>query len=289
MTTENNSAEALPSKTIMLRHYGQRSFSELNSCSSQVMYATSVSQEDAVQKLCQLRDEQDMLEGDVSPAVQLDEDNSIVHAAMKIKGDLKLIQKKNLQSEDITLQSAANFVPDSLYALLKCVLADENDLNDHRPHPDEEIHRDILSIGQDIAYQASRRRLTPPTHIGIAMSVHQATRSKSVVQLLHAAGHCVSYDHLQRIDTTMAKEQVTRYEENNVLVPPNISPGSLYSLPLTTLISWRKQWTERTLSMQLRWWLFSMVHHMKQPLLHQRLDEFSKHFQRSSTRSSQQR
>ena len=67
-----------------------------------------------------------------------------------------------------------------------------------------------------------------PKHIGIGVAVRQATRSKDLVQLLHAAGHSISYESVLRADTTMANEAMKRYFENGeVYIPLNFVNASL--------------------------------------------------------------
>ena len=53
----------------------------------------------------------------------------------------------------------------------------------------DDVKARILSICQDIIFLSSRGHNLTPKHIGIGLTVHQATRSKQLVQLLHAAGH----------------------------------------------------------------------------------------------------
>ncbi len=62
-----------------------------------------------------------------------------------------------------------------------------------------------------------------PKHIGIGLAVHHATRSKSLIQLLHASGHTISYDKVRTIETTVAKQQCEQFESNGKLfVPDNL-------------------------------------------------------------------
>ena len=59
------------------------------------------------------------------------------------------------------------------------------------------------------------------------MALHQATRSKSLVDLVHHAGHCISYDQVRRLDTTLAQIHLDRYAENgNVPVPSNLAANT---------------------------------------------------------------
>ena len=87
-------------------------------------------------------------------------------------------------------------------------------------------HR-ILSICQDILFIASRGRKLTPTHVGLGLTIHQATRSKELVQLLYNAGHTVSNESVLRMDNTLANDILQRYKENgNVFVPRNFADNS---------------------------------------------------------------
>ena len=57
------------------------------------------------------------------------------------------------------------------------------------------------------------------------MSIHHLTGSKQLVTMLNRMGHCVSYDDVEVMDTSLAKEVLARSELTGVVVPPNITPG----------------------------------------------------------------
>jgi len=62
---------------------------------------------------------------------------------------------------------------------------------------DTDLQTRLVSICQDIVFVASRGRELTPKHLGLGPTVHQATRSKELVQLLHSAGHSISYERSQ--------------------------------------------------------------------------------------------
>ena len=65
-----------------------------------------------------------------------------------------------------------------------------------------------------------------PKHIGLGMTIHQATRSKHLIDLEHQAGHSVSYDTVRRADTSIAKHALEKYKEHdNIFIPTNIQAG----------------------------------------------------------------
>ena len=68
-----------------------------------------------------------------------------------------------------------------------------------------------------------------PSIFGIGMTIHQATRSKELVNLLHAAGHSISYDKVRQVDTTIALKELEDFHQNgNVSIPSNIQSGKFF-------------------------------------------------------------
>ena len=56
--------------------------------------------------------------------------------------------------------------------------------------------------------------------------LHQATRSKYLVNLLHQAGHCLSYKQLLKIDTALAKNTLESIDPTSgVIIPGNFVPN----------------------------------------------------------------
>ena len=108
-----------------------------------------------------------------------------------------------------TVQS---IVPQVLYDLLRVILCGDN-------RPSDEDHRRIVNIAQDVVYAHDRRKLTPK-HLGVATSIHKATRSKKLIDLLHAAGSSIGYDTLLRVETSLAQHEIDRFVENDETVIP---------------------------------------------------------------------
>lgn len=66
-----------------------------------------------------------------------------------------------------------------------------------------------------------------PKACWLGLTVHQATRSKELVQLLYSAGHSVSYETALRMDNSIANDVLNSYKENgNVFVPRNFTNES---------------------------------------------------------------
>ena len=82
----------------------------------------------------------------------------------------------------------------------------------------------VLSIAQDLVYNVTGGRRWTPKHIGLGCSLHQATRSKKLVQLFHNAGHVISYLDVRRVDTALAKHTLsTMNPENGTVIPSNLA------------------------------------------------------------------
>ena len=91
---------------------------------------------------------------------------------------------------------------------------------------DETTRRLSLSIAQDIIYAVSKGKSLTPKHVGLGMTIHQATRSKSLVNMFNKAGHCINYSQVQHIDTSIAKQILETCTETDVVaVPTNLTEG----------------------------------------------------------------
>ncbi len=63
----------------------------------------------------------------------------------------------------------------------------------------------VLSIGQDIVYGVCGNKNISPKHVGLGLTLHNATRSRKLVNLFYKAGHIASYGRILSIDTGMAE------------------------------------------------------------------------------------
>ena len=90
---------------------------------------------------------------------------------------------------NINQESAEKIVPESLFILISLLCSG---LQQEDQEADADMKHRILSMCQDILFIASRGRKLTPTHVGLGLTVHQATRSKELVQLLYNAAHTVS-------------------------------------------------------------------------------------------------
>lgn len=83
----------------------------------------------------------------------------------------------------------------------------------------------LLSVAQDMRFCVSKGKLLTPKHVGLALSLHQATRSKKLINLFYKAGHVVSYKHVLNLDTAMAQSVLDDLDPaTGGIVPQNIVP-----------------------------------------------------------------
>ena len=83
-----------------------------------------------------------------------------------------------------------------------------------------------MSVAQDLIYGISKGKKWTPKHIGLTSTLHQATRSKDLVNLFHRAGHCLSYKQLLQIDTALAKNTLELMDPTTgAVIPKNFVPN----------------------------------------------------------------
>ena len=60
----------------------------------------------------------------------------------------------------------------------------------------------------------------------MASTLHQKTRSKDLVTLFHQAGHCISYDSLLKVDTTLSEDTLKSLDKTTgAVIPRNLVQG----------------------------------------------------------------
>lgn len=81
----------------------------------------------------------------------------------------------------------------------------------------------ILSIAQDIVYVNSKGKKLTPKHVGLALAMHQKTRSRKLVSLFNKAGHCLTYKQVLQVDRGLAKMTLDSLDHSTgAVIPPNI-------------------------------------------------------------------
>ncbi|CAH3188967.1 unnamed protein product [Porites lobata] len=153
---------------------------------------------------------------------------SLVHVALKIRSDI--LSQPSHQGLNVSREDALACVPESLYMFIRLMLGGqyllENGSNDKKRNQENHVETRVLSIAQDFVYSVSGGRMWTPKHIGLGSSLHQATRSKKLVQMFHNAGHIISYRDIRRVDTALAKHTLsTMNTENGAVTPVNLAEG----------------------------------------------------------------
>ena len=148
---------------------------------------------------------------------------NMYHVAQKLRQEI--LSSNNCLGK--STENAASCIPTSLYVFLRllCTGKDPAEYQDD----DLSVRRCVFSIAQDMMFGVSKGKILTPKHIGSGLSVHQATRSKELVNLLNAAGNCVSYNMIRRIDTSIAKRVIDDLENNEyVPIPTNLNRNSFF-------------------------------------------------------------
>ena len=104
-------------------------------------------------------------------------------------------------------------IPDSLSLLLEILLGGTDVFEQLLGKA--KMHKSTSNIAQDIIYEVSKGTKLTPKHIGLGLTLYQATRSEKLVGLFHAAGHTIGIDTMRRFDTSIATDILNRYEEND--------------------------------------------------------------------------
>ena len=117
-------------------------------------------------------------------------------------------------SEDRAIDS----IPDNLYMFLNLLLGGQRLLEDELYDDKNEARRRIriISIAQDLMYTGNGDRFLTPKHIGMANTLHQATRSKKLANMFHKAGHVMSYREI--INTALAKKTLETMNDDGGVV-----------------------------------------------------------------------
>lgn len=74
--------------------------------------------------------------------------------------------------------------------------------------------------------QSLRATREMPQQLAIGLAIHQAIRSKEVVNFLHGFGLSVEYNRILRVETQVEKSVIQRMERNDgIFIPPDVVSG----------------------------------------------------------------
>ena len=94
---------------------------------------------------------------------------------------------------------------------------DMKPLTMEKVHVKDDLHRQILSFGQDLIFAGTRGRVKTPKHVSLSVAVKGLTGSVEVVSMLNKMGHAISYSQVLEVETAFANRQVERDPEGIAL------------------------------------------------------------------------
>jgi len=151
---------------------------------------------------------------------------TMVHVALQIRGDM-LSHPKPI-GLDVSTDRAIDYIPDRLYMFLSMLPGGqsllENDELGCEKHENRRRFR-IINIAQDLMHTANGDKFLTPKHIGMASKLHQATRSKVLVNTFHQAGHVISYRESIKLELHSLKNTLESMDSYGAVVPQNLVKG----------------------------------------------------------------
>ena len=138
----------------------------------------------------------------------------MVHLALKLRSDS--LTHPAYKGFEINEEKMMSCVPESLFMFLRMMFGGQALLEEGQQYEmqdkESKTQAKILSIAQDLVYNISGGKHWTPKHLGLASTLHQATRSKDLVQIFHNAGHIISYENVLQVDTALAQSQWTQQQ-----------------------------------------------------------------------------
>jgi len=163
----------------------------------------------------------------------------ILHCALFVRKSLKSLVNKipwPPHISNLLPEKSEEIIPTCLYNLLLWIIEGYDSDNEisiplekKQKAQSPNVHRQIISVAQDIIHCTSKGRTWTPKHILLPMTIHNMTGSKSAVTLLNRFGHTISYTELEELQTAMA-ESCLNQSTCNVFLPSNINPSQRVSL-----------------------------------------------------------
>ena len=157
-----------------------------------------------------------------------DEFRVMVHVALKLLSDV--LSHPVFTGVNVNQEAEIASVPNSVHMFLNLLLGDQfhfDECDEFDANELDGIRKErVLSIGQDIMYGVCGNKNIPPKHVGLGLTLHNATRSRKLVNLFYKAGHIASYGRILSIDTGMAESTLKSIDKDTgAVVPPNLVPG----------------------------------------------------------------
>ena len=211
------------------------------SCKSKLVFSSAITKGQLLESCMTLldRDDEDIeyedlaFDGDERNSPHLDEAADILHSALNVRAAVMRVKNKlPWPPQPEQLAHADDMVPALLYNCIALILigAEKCDFSLHdaneRIRTEDDIHRRIVSISQDIVYAAHGGRVPTPKHILLPSAVHHLTRSAQIVTMLNRFGHGVSLSYVQEMNTTLADVQLKLSRIGDVPLPSAIDHSS---------------------------------------------------------------
>ena len=178
-------------------------------------------------------------------AIQLSETvNTACAEEMKILYDAAGILRKSINKckkwvftgslDDI----CSDNIPEELYSFFRWVIqGPKTDLS--AKEKSEDVNKRAMSLSQTTVSmclterqknnkksEALKSTREMPQQLAVGLAVHQATRSKALVTMLHGFGMSVEYNRLLRVEAKIEDSVLQRMEQNDgVYLPPNVVKG----------------------------------------------------------------
>ena len=120
------------------------------------------------------------------------------------------IQYRPVNPRDISLEKAGSFIPHRLYTFIYWILSAKQASSDETismfdvKEDNPSLHRYTLSVAQDMLLMKSMGEVRALKHVGMSITSHKMTQSKIKVQVLNCHGQGISYDEVQKKDTSWA-------------------------------------------------------------------------------------
>ncbi|KAL5007722.1 hypothetical protein ScPMuIL_016528 [Solemya velum] len=168
---------------------------------------------------------------------QLFSSASILRSAIADQAKQPWIFKGELNTDE-----ADKTVPKALYAFIRWILEGPTTSIQTETVRSTTTHRDVLAISQNImfCYKSKRQvtyvpkhqdapfrhRLEWPQLLAVGIAVHQSTRSKKLLKLLHGFGLSVDYGRILRLETQLANAVIESTREVGAYVPATMRKGS---------------------------------------------------------------
>ena len=129
-------------------------------------------------------------------------------------------------------------IPPELYCFFRWVVQGPTNTT-NEPEKSCEVRKRVVTLAQSTVSLTLTERQTKnkksemlritremPQQLAISLAVHQAVRSKEIVNMLHGFGLAVEYNRLLRVEAQIEQCVLQRMEQNGgVFLPPNIVSG----------------------------------------------------------------